>query len=264
MSVSHTVLVERDESVVTVTIDRPQQRNALNAATKVELREMLARIGADETVRAVVLTGAGSAFCVGQDLGEHAEALRADPATAFDTVDEHYAPIVTALATMPKPVIAAVGGVCVGAGLGFALACDLRVFAEDAVLGTAFSGIGLTCDSGLSSTLVAAVGSARARALVLRAERFSVRDAVAWGIEGEVCAAAEVLPRAQELARTLAAGPTAAYAASKRLIAQAASQTLAQMVRAEALEQAALGVSADHAAAVEAFLAKRRPVFVGH
>src|SRR5882757_10901624 len=122
------VLVDRIGPVATVTINRPDRRNALDTATKVALREALVEVGADSTVRAVVLTGAGSAFCVGQDLAEHAEVLSTDAAKAFETVDEHYRPIVVALTTMPKPVVAAVNGACVGAGLGLALACDLRVF----------------------------------------------------------------------------------------------------------------------------------------
>lgn len=124
-------------------------------------------------MRAVVLTGTGKAFCVGQDLAEHAEALRADPDTTFATVHEHYNPIVTLLATMPKPVIAAINGTCVGAGLGFALARDLRVIARTARFGTAFTKIGLTCDSGLSASLGRTVGSARASELILLGEPFT-------------------------------------------------------------------------------------------
>jgi 2-(1,2-epoxy-1,2-dihydrophenyl)acetyl-CoA isomerase len=255
------VLVERQDAVATVTINRPERRNALDVATKVALRDALAAVGTDEAIRAVVLTGAGGAFCAGQDLTEHAAALEADPTTVFDTVGEHYAPITTSLATMPKPVIAAVEGVCVGAGLGFALACDLRVFGSGAVLATAFSGIGLTCDSGLAYTLPRAVGAARARELVLLAETFTADQAVAWGIAGRVVEDGDALGHAQHLAAKLAGGPTAAYAESKRLIAAATSldQTLAE----EAAAQARLGLSVDHPAAVAAFLTKQKPAFVG-
>jgi len=135
------VLVERHDAVATVTINRPERRNSLNAAVKDALRDALAEVGADTGVRAVVLTGAGDHFCVGQDLKEHADGLAGGAEQAFATVAEHYAPIVHSLATMPKPVVAAVEGSCVGAGLGFALACDLRVVASNAVLATAFSSI---------------------------------------------------------------------------------------------------------------------------
>ena len=257
------VLVERDTAVATVTINRPDRRNALDKATKVALRDALAEVAADEAVRAVVLTGCGSAFCVGQDLGEHAAALAADAGTAFDTVGEHYNPIVTALATMPKPVVAAVNGTCVGAGLGFALACDLRVLAAGASLGTAFSAIGLTCDSGLSLTLSRAVGESRAKELVLLARPFSTEDAVGWGIGGDVVPADEVLATAQRIAARLASGPTAAYAASKRAITDASTMTLPEALRAEGAAQHALGLSADHQGAVSAFLAKEKPIFIG-
>ncbi|USX52891.1 enoyl-CoA hydratase/isomerase family protein [Lentzea sp. HUAS12] len=240
-------------AVATVTLSRP----SLTLEAKNALRDELAAAAADPSVRAVVLTGTGKAFCVGQDLAEHAEALRHDPTTAFATIDEHYNPIVTLLATMPKPVVAAVNGTCVGAGLGFALACDLRVISRTARFGTAFTGIGLTCDSGLSASLARAVGSARASELVLLAEPFGAEQAVEWGVAGRLVDQAEVLPAALELAGRLAAGPTLAYAEAKRANAFAWEQVLA----AEGAAQARLGVTEDHRGAVEAFLAKETPVF---
>jgi 2-(1,2-epoxy-1,2-dihydrophenyl)acetyl-CoA isomerase len=149
------VTVSRDGAVATVILPGP----ALSLAVKESLLEALRSVAADDAVRAVVLTGSGRAFCVGQDLAEHADALDRDAATALDTVQEHYNPIVTTLATMPKPVVAGVNGTCVGAGLGFVLACDFAVVAEAAVLGTAFTGIGLTCDSGLSGVIAAALSA---------------------------------------------------------------------------------------------------------
>ena len=257
------VAVDHDAAVATVTIDRPDRRNALDRETKIALRQALEAVASDPAVRAVVLTGAGTSFCVGQDLGEHAAALADDASTAFATVDEHYNPIVVALATMPKPVVAAVNGTCVGAGLGFALACDLRVLAAGASLGTAFTAIGLTCDSGLSSTLARAVGESRAKELVLLARPFSSEDAVAWGIAGDVVPSEDVMSSAQSLAARLAAGPTAAYAASKKALADAWTMTLPEVLRAEAAAQQALGLTADHQDAVAAFLAKQRPTFAG-
>jgi 2-(1,2-epoxy-1,2-dihydrophenyl)acetyl-CoA isomerase len=257
------VLVERDGAVATVTINRPDRRNALDTATKVALRDALVEVAADATVRAVVLTGAGSAFCVGQDLAEHAAALQADAATAFDTVDEHYSRIVVALATMPKPVIAAVSGACVGAGLGLALACDLRVLSSSAKFGTAFTAIGLTCDSGLSASLVRAVGRSRASELVLLGETFGAEQALAWGISGTVAEPDEVLAQAQGLAQRLAAGPTRAYAESKALLDAASSSSLPDVLTAESAAQHRLGLTADHQRAVAAFLAKEKPTFDG-
>ncbi|MEZ0578402.1 enoyl-CoA hydratase/isomerase family protein [Nocardioides sp. MH1] len=257
------VTVDRADGVATVTLNRPDRHNALTRELKDALVAALAEVGADPEVRAVVLTGAGRSFCVGQDLGEHAAALEADAATAFDTVAEHYTPVVVSLTTMPKPVVAAVNGTCVGAGLGFALACDLRVFADGATLGTAFSAIGLTCDSGLAGTLPRAVGEAKARELVLLGRNFTPEEAVAWGISGEVVAADDVLAAATRTATRLAAGPTLAYAESKRLLAEGISRPLAETLTAEGDAQARLGLTADHAGAVRAFLDRERPTFSG-
>lgn len=257
------LLLDRDGGVATLTLNRPDQRNALNGALKDRLVAVLAEVATDTTVRAVVLTGAGPGFCVGQDLGEHAAALAQSPDAAFATVDQHYAPIVRNLALMPKPVIAAVNGTCVGAGLGFALACDLRVFAATASFGTAFTSIGLTCDSGLSASLVRSVGEARARELVLTGRTFGPVEADAWGIAGEVVAADEVLPTALGLAAKLADGPTLAFAESKALLAAALRPALDETLDAEEAAQLSCGRSQDHAGAVAAFLAKERPRFLG-
>lgn len=257
------VLISRDEDVATVTLNRPDRRNALTLELKTALVEALQAVAEDVSVRAVVLTGSGSAFCVGQDLGEHAVALEADASTAFDTVEEHYMPIVTTLATMPKPVLAAVNGTCVGAGLGFALACDLRVYAAGATLGTAFSGIGLTCDSGLAHTLPRAVGDARARELVLLGRTFTPEEAVSWGMAGEIVAAEEVAATAATIAARLGAGPTRAYAESKALLAGALDRTLLETLAEEGAAQARAGATRDHAGAVAAFLNRERPTFAG-
>lgn len=257
------VLVTRRGAAATVTLNRPDRGNSLTNEMKVQLRDALDALARDAEVRAVVLTGAGRAFCAGQDLAEHAAALRAAASTAFDTVDEHYNPIVTALATMPKPVVAAINGTCVGAGLGFALACDVRVAADSAKFGTAFSAIGLTCDSGLSASLVHAVGAARASELVLLGESFGADQALAWGLVGRVVPAAEVAETTATLAGRLAAGPTAAYAESKRLLAATRQPALADVLAAEGAAQARLGLTGDHRNAVDAFLAKEKPTFTG-
>jgi 2-(1,2-epoxy-1,2-dihydrophenyl)acetyl-CoA isomerase len=257
------VLFQIEGPVATVVLNRPDQRNALDRAAKTLLRERLGQAAQDDAVRAVVLTGAGSAFCVGQDLGEHAQALAADPATAFDTVDQDYGPIVTLLTTMPKPVVAAVNGTCVGAGLGLALACDLRVISSTAKFGTAFSGIGLTCDSGLSVTLTRAVGQARAAQLMLLGSIFTAADAVGWGISGTIADPDKTIGHAVELAEALAAGPTRAFAETKALLNAAPTSPLAQALAAESAAQHRLGLTDDHRGAVTAFLSKEKPTFSG-
>ena len=259
MSLVTSVTVERDGAVASVILPGP----ALSLAVKEGLLSSLLDVAADDQVRAVVLAGTGRAFCVGQDLAEHAAALDEDPTTALDTVREHYNPIVTTLTTMAKPVVAAVNGTCVGAGLGFVLACDFVIMAEGAMLGTAFTGIGLTCDSGLSVTLPAAVGMQRARALLLRPTTFSAEQAVSWGLPFELVPAAEVRATAAALAAELAAGPTAAYAETKRLLCDVASRSLADSLAAEGAAQRRLGTTADHGNAVRAFLTKQKPAFQG-
>lgn len=253
------VVLERIAGVATVTMTVP----ALRQETKVALRDALDDVAKDPAVRAVVLAGTGKAYCVGQDLAEHSATLANGAEAAFATVREHYSPIVRSLMTMPKPVIAAVGGACVGAGLGLALACDYRVFAAGAKLGTAFAGIGLTFDSGLSFTLPRAVGDARAKELILFGQTFSAEDGIAWGIAGETLEGEKVLERSHILARHLAQGPTVALAESKRLISEGSGRGLDAALEAETAAQTRCGATADHNAAVEAFLRRRKPTFLG-
>ncbi len=257
------VLVDRAGAVTTITLNRPDRGNALTSDVKTQLLAAVTAAGDDAAVRTVVITGAGTAFCAGQDLAEHAAALAEDPATAFSTIEQHYAPIVTALATMPKPVLAAINGTCVGAGLGIALACDLRIAAAGARLATAFSAIGLTCDSGLSATLVRAVGAARASELILLGEPFTAEQAADWGLVSRVVDGAVLPTAAAELATKLAAGPTLAFAESKRAIAAAVEPPLDAVLASEAEAQRRLGASSDHGDAVAAFLGKRKPEFHG-
>lgn len=257
------VLLDRDGAVAVLTLNRPQRYNALTVALKEALLAALTGLAADEQVRAVVLTGAGPAFCAGQDLAEHAALLRDDPVGTLNTVAQHYNPLVRTLTTMPKPVVAAVNGTCVGAGLGLALAADLRVAAEGARFATAFTGVGLGADSGVSATLAQAVGAARARELLLLGEPFDAAQAHAWGLLRAVVPAEQVLDTARALAERLAAGPTLAYAAVKQTVAIGVAGTLDDALDAEAAAQTRLATTRDHRAAVEAFVAKQRPTFEG-
>jgi len=209
MTTDSTVRYAVSGAVATITLNRPGSANALDRRLKEELLAALRAADNDDNVRAVVLTGAGKAFCVGQDLDEHAEALHADRGSALDTVREHYNPITTLLAELAKPVIAAVNGPCVGAGLGFALAADLRVAASSAKFGTAFTGIGFASDSGLSASLVRAVGSSRASELFLLGEMIPAQRALDWGLVYRVVDPEALPDAAADLADQLANGPTA-------------------------------------------------------
>lgn len=246
-------------AVATITMTTP----ALRLAAKQALLAAVEQAGGDDGIRAVVLTGTGRVFTAGQDLAEHAEALSRAGANAFDTIGAHYNPLVTRLATMPKPVLAAINGTCAGAGLGIALACDLRMAAAGARFTTAFTGIGLTPDSGLSASLSRAVGTARASELIMLSTPFTAEDALSWGLVGQVVPAGELAAAAHEVAARLAAGPTRAYATAKRAIRQAWAASWPDVLAAEARDQAALGATADHRGAVGAFLAKRPPEFTG-
>ncbi|GAA0897331.1 enoyl-CoA hydratase/isomerase family protein [Pseudonocardia zijingensis] len=257
------VRVERDGAVAVLTLARPARYNALTVELKTALLAALGELAGAGDVRALVLTGAGKAFCVGQDLGEHADALRRDPGTALSTVAEHYNPIVRGLTDLPFPVVAAINGPCVGAGLGFALACDLRVAATGASFSTAFTGIGLTADSGLSASLTHAIGVSRALELLLLGESFTAEDAQAWGLVRTVVPPEELRGAALELARRLAAGPTRAYAEVRKAVRYGATAPLDDVLAAEALAQTRLAATADHVQAVTAFLEKRRPTFEG-
>jgi 2-(1,2-epoxy-1,2-dihydrophenyl)acetyl-CoA isomerase len=266
MSEDPAVVVERDAddpAVAVLTLNRPARYNALTTELKSALLAAVTELRKATDVRALVITGAGKAFCVGQDLKEHAEALRGDPSTSFDTVTEHYNPIVLGLVDLPYPVVAAINGPCVGAGLGFALACDLRIAAAGLAFYTAFTGIGLTADSGLSAGLAHAVGVSRAIELLMLNEPFSAEDALAWGLLRAVVPADEVLPAALELARRLATGPTRAYVEVKRAVRNGAVSELPAVLAEEGAAQARLAETRDHRAAVEDFVNKRRPTFEG-
>ena len=255
-----TVTREDAGGVATITMLRP----GLTHQSRRELLDVVREVAADGSVRAVVLTGTGRAFCVGQDLGQHVEALRGDAATSLSVVEEEYNPLVLALAGLRVPVVVAVNGACAGAGLGIALAGDLRVAAAGAKFTTAFAGIGLSSDSALASRLVHCVGGSRAAELLLLPEPFLAESAAAWGLVHRVVPPERVPAEAQALAARLAAGPTAALRAIKTVLATAATDSLEDTLALEARLQTDLGRTADHREAVEAFLEKRAPRFTGH
>jgi 2-(1,2-epoxy-1,2-dihydrophenyl)acetyl-CoA isomerase len=251
------------DAVATITLDQPDTLNALSVAMKIALREAVERAATDDAVRAVVLTGAGRGFCVGQDLREHAQALESGD-TALSTVRDHYNPIVTALAKLPKPVVAAVNGTAAGAGASLAFACDFRVAADTASFLMAFARVGLGPDTGASWTLQRLVGYGRALAMLILAEPVSATQALEMGLVNAVVPGADLSTTAHELAARLAAGPTLAYAGIKRALLASADSDLATALGTEADVQAQCGASEDHRNAVAAFLAKQVPTFTGH
>jgi 2-(1,2-epoxy-1,2-dihydrophenyl)acetyl-CoA isomerase len=257
------LLTDHTDGVATLTMNRPESMNALSTELKQALVQALAAVGADDSVRAVVLTGSGRGFCVGQDLSEHIQLLEAGDPAPLSTVTEHYNPIALSLAQMPKPVIAAVNGTAAGAGASFAFACDFRIVAEEAKFLLAFANVGLGLDSGASWTLPRLIGAGRALELSLLARPITGETAQQYGLVTQLVPADQVLATAQQLAAQLAAGPTVAYAAIKSAMHYGATATLEQALDHEAVLQAAAGGTEDHRAAVAAFVNKQKPVFVG-
>lgn len=261
---SQSLRVDRDGAVVTITLDRPQAMNSLDNPMKVAFRDRLLELGADDSVRAVVMTGAGDrAFCTGQDLKEHIALLQADDRQPLTTVGEHYNPMVAAIATMPKPVIAAVNGMAAGAGASLTFAADFRIAAARAVFLLAFARIGLSVDTGCSWTLPRLIGHAKATELAMLAEPISAQDALAIGLVTEVVADEELAGRAAALAQRLAEGPTVAYGAIKAALHFSAGVDLTTALSREGKLMASTGLSQDHRDAVAAFVAKDKATFHG-
>lgn len=259
---SDTVLLDSSEGVATITLNRPDALNSFTVELKEALLETVQRVAADPTARAVVITGAGRGFSAGQDLREHAELLGGESAP-LDTVHRHYNPLVLAVATMPKPVVAAVNGMAAGAGASLSFACDFRIAADGARFLLAFANVGLALDSGASWTLPRLIGQARATALALLAEPISASAALEMGLVNAVVPDEQLASAAHELAARLAAGPTLAYAAIKEQLAFAATHPLAAALEKEGELQNALGATEDHREATAAFLRKERPAFTG-
>ncbi|WP_156725906.1 2-cyclohexenylcarbonyl CoA isomerase [Streptomyces apocyni] len=262
-----TVLYEVTDGLATITLNRPDAMNAMNTEAKVALRDAVQAAAADSAVRAVLLTATGRAFCVGQDLKEHIGTLAADreagTGDTMSTVREHYNPVVRALTEMPKPVVAGVNGVAAGAGFGFALAADYRVVADTASFNTSFAGVALTADSGISWTLPRVVGPGRAADLLLFPRSIKAQEAYELGIATRLVPASELAAEAAKVARELAAGPTLAYGAIKESLAYGAGHTLAETLEKEDELQTRAGASDDHAIAVQAFIAKEQPKYLG-
>lgn len=262
------VVLRIAHGLATITLNRPEAMNSLNVATKILLRDTVAQVAADPEVRCVVLTGSGRAFCVGQDLKEHAEILQAraadpDGPELFSTVTDHYNPTVAALAAMPKPVIAAVNGVAAGAGASLAFACDLRIVSARAGFNLAFAQVALSCDTGSSWTLPRLVGHAKALELLYFPRTIDAAESLSLGLANRVVADDEFADTVDDIAQRLAQGPTLALASMRRSLAYAAEHNFEEALDFEAQRMAETGASADHSEAVEAFLAKRPPRFNG-
>lgn len=257
-STTRVLAVATERAVTTLTLNRPDALNALSADLRRELFAAVKAAGRDPEVRAVVITGAGRAFCAGADLRGGSGELE------FRRVlTDEYNPLIEAIRALPKPVVAAVNGVAAGAGVSLTLAADLVVAAEDARFVPAFGRIGLVPDSGLTRTLVRSVGRHRAFEILMGERQLSAGEAQATGLVAAVVPADRLAGTARELAERLASGPTRTIALTKRLIAQAEDATLSESLAAEAALQEVAGRTEDHAEGLAAFTEKRDPAFRG-
>jgi 2-(1,2-epoxy-1,2-dihydrophenyl)acetyl-CoA isomerase len=251
------VEVTRDGAVQTITLNRPEVLNAFNRALHAALRDAL-KEARDPEVRAVVLTGAGRGFSAGQDLTEFSET--GDVAAALRS---SYHPNVLAIRALEKPVIAAVNGVCAGAGLSLACVCDIRIAADNAMFVPGFIGIGLVPDAGGTFFLNRLLGASRAFEWMSSNRRLTAAEAHAWGLVSEVVEADSLQSRVAELAARYASLPTRGIGMTKRLFDHATTATLEEQLEQEAQLQSAATTTDDFREGVAAFLEKREPRFTG-
>jgi 2-(1,2-epoxy-1,2-dihydrophenyl)acetyl-CoA isomerase len=249
-----------DGAVATVMLDRPEALNALTVPLKEELRAAFEGLAADDAVRAVVLTGAGRAFCAGQDLRER---LEPGALPLADEIRARYNPLIRAMRGLPKPIVAAVNGVAAGAGAALAFACDVRLAAEGASFVLAFGRVGLIPDSGATWLLPRLVGAAKATELALLNEPLTAADAERFGLVARVVPDERVVEEARAIAARLAAGAPRANALTKRALELGWDADFETQLETEADFQGVAGATADHAEGIAAFLERRPPRFTG-
>ncbi|HJP89910.1 MAG TPA: enoyl-CoA hydratase-related protein [Candidatus Limnocylindrales bacterium] len=257
-----TVLVDVDAEarVATITLNRPDALNSLTVPMKQALLASFRKLDRDAGVRAVILTGAGRAFCAGQDLKER---LEPDAAPLGVEVRERYNPIIRAMRGSPKPIVGAINGVAAGAGAALALACDIRIAAEGASFTLAFGRVGLTPDSGATWFLPRLVGDARAAEMALLNEPVRAEEAARIGLIGRVVTPDQLLAEARAAAAKLAAGAPKAIALTKRALNASWDRDLDAALDYEAHIQDLAGRTNDHREGMAAFLEKRPPNFTG-
>lgn len=259
MSTEPTVAYTLNNGVATLTMNRPAVFNALNTQLHTDLLAALRRAERDPAARCVVLTGAGKAFCSGQDLREIP--LEDTATMVAQRLRESYNPLIAKLRSLPKPVIAAVNGVAAGAGLSLALACDLRIAVDNARFVVAFARIGLIPDCGMTYFLPRLIGHARAVELAMTGGELDAATALQWGLVNRVASEAEFAPALHDFASQLARGPALAISLIKRSFGFAYDATLEQMLEYEAQAQQAAAGHPDFAEGVGAFREKRAASF---
>lgn len=258
-----TIAFSVDEGIAQLTLNRPERLNSFNRAMHLEVRDALARVQADRSVRVLLMTGAGRGFCAGQDLSDRAVAPGAPGVDLGASVEEFYAPLVLALKNLPMPVICAVNGVAAGAGANLALACDIVLAARSASFIEAFCKLGLIPDTGGTWHLPRLVGPARAMGLAMLGDKLSAEKAQQWGLIWACVDDDQLMEEALGMARHFASAPTLGLARTKQALLASWSNTLEQQLQLEASMMRELGYSHDYREGVAAFMDKRTPQFKG-
>jgi len=257
------VLFSIDGGIARLTLNRPDRLNSFNDAMHAEVRDALARVRDDGSVRVLLLTGSGRGFCAGQDLADRAVAPGEAPVDLGASIERNYKPLVLGLRSLPLPVVCAVNGVAAGAGANIALACDLVIAARSASFVQAFAKIGLVPDSGGTYFLPRLVGTARAMGLALLGDKLMAQQAADWGLIWQCVDDAELPAVVDKVLAQFAGAPTRGLAAIKQTIQAAAGNSLAAQLDLERDLQRTLGASDDYREGVAAFAAKRPPHFTG-
>ncbi|HEX7944667.1 MAG TPA: enoyl-CoA hydratase [Phenylobacterium sp.] len=262
------LLASLDGGVLTLTLNRPEARNAMSDEMNQALARQLASAELDTAVKCVVLTGAGKGFCAGGDVkGMNNRNEGSGGGGSIDAAIHRQRVNQRATAgklfKMPKPTLAALPGAAAGAGLGLALACDLRIMASTAILTTAFAKVGFSGDYGGTYFLTQLVGSAKAREMYYLSDRVSAEEALRLGLTNWVCAPEELAAETAKIAARLAAGPTIAYRYMKENLNRAMAGEVDECLDMEATHHVHTGQTADHREAAKAFVEKREPVFTG-
>lgn len=257
---SNQLLYHLSDGVATITMNRPDKYNSVTREMALALQKAIDRAGADNEVRAIVLTGSGKAFCAGQDLREAMDPSMPD---LGEIVEQHFNPLLIKMTQCPKPIIAAINGVAAGAGANLAIACDITIATASAVFIQAFSKIGLVPDSGGTYTLPRLVGHARASALMLLGDKVSAQEAVEMGMIYQAVPDRDFADTIARTATKVSQMPTRALALTKQALAQTWQNNLHDQLTVELQLQIEAGNTDDHREGVTAFVEKRKPTFTG-
>jgi len=257
------ILFDSRDGIARLTLNRPDKLNSFNVAMHEEVREALALVAADRSVRVLVLTGAGRGFCAGQDLSDRSVAPGAAAPDLGESIEKYYGPLVLALRRLPIPVICAVNGVAAGAGANIPLACDIVLAARSASFVEAFCKLGLIPDTGGTYFLPRLLGIARATALAMLGDKLSAEQAAAWGLIWKCVDDDQLASETDALARHLAQAPTLGLARTKQALQASGLNSLETQLDLERDFMRELGRSADYREGVAAFTEKRAPRFTG-